>query len=44
MENLIKPIGIIHIEGVNDEEYAKYIASLEPSTEQVMISIVDNRW
>ena len=44
MENLIKPIGIIHIEGINDEEYAKYIASLEPSKDQIMISIVNNRW
>ena len=44
MENLIKPIGIVHIKGVNDEAYAKYKASLKPSTEQVMISIVNNRW
>ena len=44
MENLIKPIGMIHIEGVNDEAYAKYIASLEPCKEQIMISIVNNRW
>jgi hypothetical protein len=44
MDNLIKPIGMIHIKGINDEEYAKYIASLKPSTECVMVSIVNNRW
>lgn len=44
MTNSIKPIGMILIKGVNDVAYAKYKASLKPFTQQVMISIVNNRW
>ena len=43
MQN-IKPIGMVHIKGVNDKAYAKHIKSLPKPKEQVMISIVDNRW
>jgi hypothetical protein len=42
-ENIITK-GMVLIPGVNDEAYAKYIASLPPVEEQVMISVVDNRW
>lgn len=44
MTNSVKPAGMILIKGVNDAAYAKHIASLKPITEQVMISIVNNRW
>lgn len=44
MKNTIKPIGMIPIKGINDKAYAKYIASLKPSTPKVMVSIVKNRW
>jgi hypothetical protein len=37
-------VGMIHIKGVNDEAYNKYIASLKPVENNVMISIVNNRW
>lgn len=37
-------IGMIHIKGVNDKEYAKFLSSQPKPTEQVMISIVNNRW
>lgn len=40
----IKPIGMVHIKGVNDTAYAKYVKSLPKPEEQVMISIVNNRW
>ena len=40
----METLGMIHIPGVNDEAYAKFINSLPVVTEQVMISIVDNRW
>lgn len=40
----IKPIGMILIKGVNDEAYAKFIASQKPVKTKWMISIVDNRW
>ncbi len=36
--------GMIHIKGVNDKAYAAYKKSLKPVKQQVMISIVDNRW
>ena len=39
-----KVIGMIHLPGVNDKEYAAYIKRLSPAKEQVMISIIDNRW
>jgi hypothetical protein len=44
MENVIKPIGIVHIKGVNDREYAEHIQKLKLVKEQVMISIIENRW
>jgi len=44
MKKTIKILGMIHIKGVNDKEFAKYKAKLKPVKEQVMISIVDNRW
>ena len=40
----VKVIGMVHIPGVNDKAYADYLAKLKPVKEQVMISIVDNRW
>lgn len=42
--NEVNLIGMVHIPGVNDKEYAEYLQQLKPLTEQVMISIVDNRW
>jgi predicted RNA-binding protein with RPS1 domain len=39
-----KKQGMIHIKGVNDKAYAEYLANLKPNKEQVMITIVDNRW
>jgi hypothetical protein len=39
-----KILGMIHLPGINDVAYAAYIASLPVVKEQVMISIVDNRW
>ena len=44
MNNDIKILGMIHLPGINDEAYAEYIKSLPVIEEQVMISIVDNRW
>lgn len=40
----IKILGMVHIPGVNDIAYAEYLSKLKPTEEQVMISIVDNRW
>ena len=44
MENVIKPIGIVHIKGVKEREYAEHIQKLKIFKEQVMISIIENRW
>lgn len=40
----MKIVGMGYIKGVNDKEYAKFLASQPKPTEQVMISIVDSRW
>jgi hypothetical protein len=41
----IKSIGMVHIKGVNDKEWAKYKASLSvPKEQRVMVSVVKNRW
>jgi len=42
--NKIKTLGMVHIKGVNDLAYANYIKSLPKPKEQVMISVVNNRW
>lgn len=44
MAKEIKPKGMVLIKGVNDKEFAKWLASQPKPKEQVMISIVDNRW
>lgn len=43
MQN-IKVVGMVHIKGVNDLAWAKYLSSLPKQSEQVMISVVQNRW
>ena len=37
-------LGMVHIPGVNDNEYRQYIRSLPVEEDSAMISIVDNRW
>lgn len=39
-----KVLGMIHLPGVNDNQYAAYINRLEPAKEQVMISVIESRW
>ena len=41
---LPKKIGMVHIKGVNDKAYQKFINSQPKREPQVMISIVNNRW
>jgi hypothetical protein len=42
----MKILGMVHIKGVNDKAYAEYVKSLanKPTRQQVMISVVKNRW
>jgi hypothetical protein len=39
-----KVLGMIHLPGVNDQQYAAYIERLKPAKEQVMVSAIENRW
>lgn len=41
---LPKRLGMVHIKGVNDEAYQNFINSQPKRENNVMISVVNNRW
>ena len=40
----VKELGMVNIKGVNDKEYAEYIASLKPAEPLKEIAVLPNRW